>query len=372
MFPELFAEKLSRTPFASSKDGKGEVNVGGDEVTLKSGVSDSLNQDSLSVGSLASAKEEEEGQTKAENADGEEKEEDQYKNETAKERIKRLKYERETKVVAPEVYKFDKESLVNNTLQLMFQSFAANRKELDLKASQVQAKMVYDFLMEKTRSTSDEELVDRFLSGKKLTETLQGQQIQVDSRLAQLRAEYDDLKNGGLQNAMSSVLTDTETEGESGNQDVRFLENKLFEQEMHLNQTRREVELAVNKINEVRTGVSHLMSLISVNHKLLHSLPRSKAPSLSSPDEIATCLSWCEERILAVNEAALVDNPKPKATTNQEDSKTLSLSDRQTELADTIQSMIKNKDVNQSTGKWLMLFSSWLLHSIIHNHMYIH
>ena len=87
--------------------------MGGDEVTLKSGVSDSLNQDSLSVGSLASTKEEEEeeGQTKAEKADGEEKEEDQYKNETAKERIKRLKYERETKVVAPEVYKFDKESL---------------------------------------------------------------------------------------------------------------------------------------------------------------------------------------------------------------------------------------------------------------------
>jgi hypothetical protein len=98
----------------------------------------------------------------------------------------------------------------------------------------------------------------------------------------------------------------------------------------------RQLESSINKINEVRSGVTHVMNLLTVNHKMLHNLPKSKPPSVN--DSVIKCLSWCEERILAINEAQMVDTSKPKGSgsTNEE---AKSLFTRQVELAEAIEAM---------------------------------
>ena len=174
--------------------------------------------------------------------------------------------------------------------------------------------MMYDYLMDKTGSTSDEELIERFMSSKKLTETLLQQQTSVDSRLAQLRITYDDLKSGTSGGDKGPLLDEEEEEEEEESHDARFFESKLFEQDIHVSSVQRQLESSLNKINEVRTGVTHVMNLLTVNHKMLHNLPKSKPPSVN--DSVIKCLSWCEERILAINEAQMVDTSKPKGTGN--------------------------------------------------------
>ena len=44
-------------------------------------------------------------------------------------------------------------------------------------------------------------------------------------------------------------------------------------------------------------------------------LPDSSAlPQLTSDDDIAKVLSWCEERVIAINEALVLDSTKPVTT----------------------------------------------------------
>jgi hypothetical protein len=91
-------------------------------------------------------------------------------------------------------------------------------------------------------------------------------------------------------------------------------------------------------INEIRTGVVHIASLLSANEALLQNLPSSSPPILKSDNGIAKLLAWCEERVLAINEALVLDASKPVGV---DDSKPLHT--RQTELASLIQGL--------STGK---------------------
>jgi hypothetical protein len=60
-------------------------------------------------------------------------------------------------------------------------------------ARTVQAKMMYEYLNEKTNSTNEDEFIDRFKSAQKLTESLRAMQALADSKLVQLRAEYAEL-----------------------------------------------------------------------------------------------------------------------------------------------------------------------------------
>ena len=86
----------------------------------------------------------------------------------------------------------------------------------------------------------------------------------------------------------------------------RYLDNKLFKAEMRLNHNARQSEKAVLAINEIKTGVAHLVSLLAINEKLLSNLPSSNAPMIRVDDDIAKNLSWCEERVLAINESMLL------------------------------------------------------------------
>jgi hypothetical protein len=90
----------------------------------------------------------------------------------------------------------------------------------------------------------------------------------------------------------------------------------------------------VLSINEIRTGVVHIASFLSANDALLQNLPSSSPPVLKSDNGIAKLLAWCEERVLAINEALVLDASKPAGV---DDSKPLHT--RQTELASLIQGM---------------------------------
>ena len=100
-------------------------------------------------------------------------------------------------------------------------------------------------------------------------------------------------------------------------------------------------------INEIRTGVVHIASFLSANDSLLQHLPSSSPPILKSDSGIAKLLAWCEERILAINEALVLDASKPAAV---DDSKPLHT--RQTELASLVQGLIhKNQPTNSNFKK---------------------
>ena len=85
-------------------------------------------------------------------------------------------------------------------------------------------------------------------------------------------------------------------------------------------------------INDIKTGVMHVVNLLVINEKLLSNLPQSNAPAIRNDDDIAKALSWCEERVLAINESMVLDNSK---TTVTDDSKPIHA--RQIELASLIE-----------------------------------
>jgi hypothetical protein len=138
--------------------------------------------------------------------------------------------------------------------------------------------------------------------------------------------------------------------------DLTYLSHRrLFKAEMRLNHNMRLTEKAglviyltliklspnivspppsdwlVLNINEIRTGVVHIASLLQSNDSLLQNLPSSSPPIMKSDTSIAKMLAWCEERVLAINEALVLDASKPAGI---DDSKPLYA--RQTELASLI------------------------------------
>jgi hypothetical protein len=53
--------------------------------------------------------------------------------------------------------------------------------------------MHINYILEQTGSNSEEQFLERFSQTTKMTETLKGMQSLVDSKLAQLRAEHNEL-----------------------------------------------------------------------------------------------------------------------------------------------------------------------------------
>jgi hypothetical protein len=115
----------------------------------------------------------------------------------------------------------------------------------------------------------------------------------------------------------------------SAEREIRYLDQMLFKAEMKLNQATRTSNKANMTINECKMGVLHLSNLLFVNEKLLSNLPSSKAPHIRSDEDIARVLSWCEERILAINESMVLDNSTKAPVTDD----SLPLQARQMELA---------------------------------------
>ena len=239
------------------------------------------------------------------------------------------------------IYHYDKSSLQNEVLTA-FETSAHKAQAIIDNAPRMQAKMMFDFVAERTGFTTEEEFITRFNEGQKLTDILRSDQLAVDGRLAQLNTEYANIYATWSDSVFASKPSDhyndeQKSESKSGNDDdARNIDSKLFHAEMKLNQTQRQLEKILHVINEVRTGVSHLLKLIEVNSKLLHNLPKTKLPVINDQNDIVNALSWVEERVQSIHEATSSEGNK---ITHDEK---ISLSERQINFAVTVQEMLSD------------------------------
>lgn len=201
--------------------------------------------------------------------------------------------------------------------------------------SEMESKKLMEYLQDKTHSSSAEEFIEKFTSNIQLTDSLRTHQNVCESKIAQLRAEHAELydswgatvfEKGGELNG----------EGNGGSAiDARYLDQKLFQAEMKLNSSARKSEKSLLLINEIRTGVNHVVTLLAANAKLLSNLPKSVPPALNTDEDIAQVLSWCEERVLAIQEALVLDTSSSHAVANDNQP----LHARQIELSSLIHDM---------------------------------
>ena len=81
-------------------------------------------------------------------------------------------------------------------------------------ARKMQVKMMVDFVLEKTESTNEKDFLERYNNSQKITENLKSIQVQADSKLILLKAEYQSLyENWSIGD--SGVLTSTGTNNSS-------------------------------------------------------------------------------------------------------------------------------------------------------------
>lgn len=109
---------------------------------------------------------------------------------------------------------------------------------------------------------------------------------------------------------------------------------------MRLHHLQKQMEKTMVVANEVKTGITHLINLIQANAKLMGALPKSAPPRLATDNDMIYALSWCEERVLAINEALMLESSKPSNAISEENKL---LSSRQSELATIIMDAMVHK-----------------------------
>lgn len=231
---------------------------------------------------------------------------------------------------------------------------AANPSKPDNFKAQLQKALA--LMLQRTESNSFDDFLERFLQGQSLLETLRSQQVLVDSRLSQLRAEHAELY--AVWSDISFLADESSTpavvQGAGSPAPVmdtpadRYLDNQLFAKEVRLHHFQRMFDKTVHVVSEVRTAIAHIMGLLTINSKLLAALPRTPAPQLTNDSDMAACLSWCEDRIIALNEALTMDANRPNAASNEEKSKPLA--QRQADLAEDINKMLHEKKSRRGGG----------------------
>jgi hypothetical protein len=128
--------------------------------------------------------------------------------------------------------------------------------------------------------------------------------------------------------------------------DTRHLEQNLETVQMKMMHQIKRADKAVKIINDVKAGVQHIVENLEANSKLLKNIPSSSLVKIVNDEDISRALAWCEERVIAVNEALVLDASKPAGTDD-----TKPLPKRQTELARLVKGMISKGDGSQSYSK---------------------
>lgn len=250
-----------------------------------------------------------------------------------------------------------------------------------------QLRQAFTMLFEKTEFTSIDAFLERYQQDQQLLENLRAQQGVVDARLAQLKQEHgklteewnditfssEEMKAKQLvvqqskeDSSNSSVPAGSGEEGnhatapdvaDNSNNNVanafedygRFLDNQLFAKEVQLHHAQRIFDHNVHLMSEIRNAVDHIMSQLTMNSRLLAGLSRNKPPPLQTDRDIAGCVSWCEDMIIALNEALTMDTAnRPNAGGANEDSK--SIAERQMELAGLVHDMAYGKRRKRGNG----------------------
>lgn len=73
----------------------------------------------------------------------------------------------------------------------------------------------------------------------------------------------------------------------------RNLDKTLIQAEMKLSQLQKQMHNALLVINEMRTGVGHLVAILVANAKLVGAaVAKSNPPPLQADEDIEKCLQW--------------------------------------------------------------------------------
>ena len=228
-----------------------------------------------------------------------------------------------------------------------------------------QVHRAFDLLLEKTSSSSADELIERFHQGQSLLSSLRKQQTLVDSRVTQLQSEHAELfavfndlafisddqtsttavsvaataavATNSSNNTTALENSSDETAIDNLSSSVRYLDNQLFAREVRLNQILRKSDRAEQIVSDVRAAIGNLINLMNINAKLLYALPKTEAPAITCTEEILTGMSWFEDRIMALSEALAMDANKPTGANTADDNKPLF--ERQLDLAMLVQKM---------------------------------
>ena len=242
-------------------------------------------------------------------------------------------------VKAPQMESFnnDYKSMVSEEKMVM--NALNSSHDISSHARSMRAKMAYDNLLSRSESASSRELIQRFMSSQKLGESLRGHQNLAESRVAQLRLENSELIKtwSEIQYAMGLQIKEG-NKIDNDEKDSRNLEQNLEKVGLTMVHEARLAVKSSNLINDAKAGVQHIVEYLDSNSKLLKNIPSSIPPTILSDDDIIRALAWCEERVIAVNEALVLDASKPAGI---DDSKPLP--DRQIELAQLVQGMVKVK-----------------------------
>ena len=214
-----------------------------------------------------------------------------------------------------------------------------------------QSQANYESILSRTGSSSTEEFIERYLSGQTLGESLRNHQNLAESRVAHLRMENSDLL-GALSEIqydigmVSGNNTKSQQSAKDIEKDTRHLEQNLETVQMKMMNQIKRADKAVKVINDVKAGVQHIVENLEANSKLLKNIPSSSLVKIVNDEDISRALAWCEERVIAVNEALVLDASKPAGTDD-----TKPLPKRQTELARLVKGMISKGDSSHSHSK---------------------
>jgi hypothetical protein len=139
------------------------------------------------------------------------------------------------------------------------------------------------------------------------------------------------------------VKTGKAADGES---DARTLDNQIFSADIRLNSIQRKYQKSLQLINEVRTGVTHVMTLLGANIKILKQVYKTPQPKLKNDSDIINALTWAEECVMAVNETMTLAS---KPVQGMEEAKPFF--DRQIDLAVNMQDAFTKEKDKPSSGK---------------------
>jgi len=241
-------------------------------------------------------------------------------------------------------FKYDKEQLANEVIKSLDPE--KNRRDVLANARSVQASITMNYIKDHTGSISDDDFIYRYKSAQKLTETLHGHQLLADSKIAQLRSEHADLYATWSKNLLVGDTDVKAGKAADGESDARTLDNLIFSADIRLNSIQRKYQKSLQLINEVRTGVSHMMTLLGANIKILKLVYKSPEPKLKSDGDIINALTWAEECMMAVNETMTLAS---KPIQGMEETKPFL--DRQIDLAVNAQDAFTREKDKPSSGK---------------------
>ena len=192
---------------------------------------------------------------------------------------------------------------------------SAVESTLDVESSRSGEQIVeeYNKVVSGTNSKTVDELCVRYAEAPKLYANLSNQVTVAESKIVLMRSELSKLTNYYI----DITLTPAEKAGKRLSDDLsmdgtesRVLDDKLVQAQLRLNQVVRQTENAESLLNEIRAGVSSLMSLLDANSTLMADLEQTPVPPLQSNSDIGEALAWCEEKIFAISEVLPYDTSR--------------------------------------------------------------